>query len=94
MNLIYSNNSHCHLLQVYEHKNHKFRIFIDHSNGSFGPTLSIMANDGTWQQIETASSINVEWENLYFLNEKFTDKCKNRNLPVIEAFKKYIELVY
>jgi hypothetical protein len=94
MKLIYDNGNPCNSVLVYEHNGHKFRSHCDHKNGYWDCSLSIMANDGTWKQIETNKSLNVEWENLYFLNNKQPTKCAAANMPVVEAFEKYIESIY
>ena len=94
MKLIYDNGNPCNSVLIYEYNSHKFRSHCDHRNGVCDCSLCVMANDGTWEQIETNISVNVKWENLYFLNDKRPIECANANKPVIEAFKNYIKSVY
>lgn len=94
MKEIYDNGNHCNSILIYEHNCHKFRFHCDHSNGSWTCSLCIMKDDGTWSKIETNKSVNVEWQNLHFLDGRQPNKCEMENKPVIEAFKKYIKSVY
>lgn len=94
MKLVYDNCNPCNSVLVYEHNGHKFRSHCYHRNSCCDCSLSIMANDGTWKQIETNKSVNVSWKNLYFLDGKQPSKCDDANKPVVEAFKKYIKSVY
>lgn len=94
MKLVYDNGNPCNSIIVYEHHGHKFRSHCDHRNGAWSCFLCIMANDGTWTQIETNKSVNVSWKNLYFLDGKRPTECATANMPVVEAFKNYIKSVY
>lgn len=94
MNLVYDNGNPCNSILVYEHNGRKFRSHCNHRNGYWDCSLCVMASDGTWKQIETNKSVNVKWENLYFLDGKRPTECANANMPVVEAFKNYIRSVY
>lgn len=95
MKLIYDNGNTQNELHIYEHKKHKFRMHFVHENGEQAPTLSIMLDNGTWEQIETAKSVNAHWKNLYFLDrDSDLPKLKEQNDKAEQGFINYIKTVY
>ena len=98
--LLYETKDAISDVRVYAFNDHKFRIHCHHTNGEWSPTLSIMADDGTWKLIENKTTLRLEWENLYFLrgskstSEADLAKMKTQNSIVVDGFIDYIKAVY
>lgn len=82
-------------MQVFRFNGKKFRIRIEHSNGSpcgfnYKCCVAIMLPDGTFSNLVDNYDIKASWENQYCIQH--IDKKVNERAE--KAFKEYIEKVY
>lgn len=83
---------------VVEYNGHKFKINIWHRNGdtlgfNTNCCLDIMDNDGVWKHLEDCRSLNIGWQNYYYMADG-DYHIGNQNDVARHMFFEYIKKVY
>ena len=96
MRLLYDNGNPKNSVRVFEHNGYKFRMDYKHSAScNYDPTLSVMDKSGKWNQIETSSTVNANWNNLgCYVGKDALKKLNDQNNLTEKSFINYIESVY